>query len=40
MSEKHSAHYVFVEIENSTGWGSDGLAWMIGMLSAVYPFLG
>lgn len=40
MSEKHSAHYVFVETANSTGWSSDGLAWMIGMLSTVYPFLG
>lgn len=40
MSDKHSAHYVFVETSNETGWSSDGLAWMIGMLSTVYPFLG
>lgn len=40
LSPKHDAHYVFVEVENSTGWSSDGLAWMIGMLSTVYPFLG
>ena len=40
MSDKHSASYVFVEVENSTGWASNGLAWLIGMLSTVYPFLG
>lgn len=40
MSDKHSADYVFVETQNATGWSSDGLAWMIGMLSTVYPFLG
>jgi amino acid transporter len=40
LSPKHDAHYVFVEVDNQTGWASDGLAWMIGMLSTVYPFLG
>jgi choline transport protein len=40
LSDKHTASYVFTEVENSTGWPSDGLAWMIGMLSTVYPFLG
>ncbi|KAK5046856.1 hypothetical protein LTR84_007210 [Exophiala bonariae] len=40
MSDKHSASYVFTEVVNSTGWASDGLAWLIGMLSTVYPFLG
>lgn len=40
LSSKHSASYVFTEVVNSTGWPSDGLAWLIGMLSTVYPFLG
>lgn len=40
LSEKHSASYVFTEVVNLTGWQSDGLAWLIGMLSTVYPFLG
>lgn len=40
LSDKHSASYVFTEVVNSTGWSSNGLAWMIGMLSTVYPFLG
>jgi choline transport protein len=40
MSPKHDAYYVFVEVNNETGWESGGLAWMIGMLSTVYPFLG
>ncbi|KAK5064746.1 hypothetical protein LTR84_000580 [Exophiala bonariae] len=39
-SEKHSANYVFVEISNSSGWSSDSLAWLVGLLSCVYPFLG
>jgi amino acid transporter len=40
MSPKHSAHYVFVETDNSSGWNSNGVAWLIGLLSSVYPFLG
>ena len=37
---KHSAHYVFVETSNSSGWSSDGVAWLVGLISTVYPFLG
>lgn len=40
MSDKHSAHYVFVEVTNSSGWSNDGIAWLVGLLSSVYPFLG
>jgi choline transport protein len=40
MAPKHSAHYVFVEVSNSSGWQSDGVAWLVGLLSSVYPFLG
>lgn len=40
MAPKHSAHYVFVEVSNSSGWSSDGVAWLVGLLSSVYPFLG
>ncbi|KAJ9637966.1 hypothetical protein H2204_004556 [Knufia peltigerae] len=40
MSPKHSSHYVFVEVSNSSGWSSDGVAWLVGLLSSVYPFLG
>ncbi|KAG9769434.1 Choline transport protein [Exophiala dermatitidis] len=40
MAPKHSAHYVFVEVENSSGWSNDGVAWLVGLLSSVYPFLG
>lgn len=40
MAPKHDAYYVFVEVENTSGWPSDGLAWLIGLLSSVYPFLG
>lgn len=36
----HSAEYVFKQFENSSGWGNDGVSWLVGMLSAVYPFLG
>ena len=40
MAPKHDAHYVFVETMNDTGWANSGVAWMIGLLSTVYPFLG
>ncbi|KAJ5211391.1 Amino acid/polyamine transporter I [Penicillium cf. griseofulvum] len=40
MSEKHSASYVFVEFSNTSGWGNDGVSWLVGLLSTVYPFLG
>ena len=40
MSSKHSATYVFTEFSNTSGWGNDGVSWLVGLLSAVYPFLG
>ncbi|KKY16533.1 putative amino acid transporter [Diplodia seriata] len=36
----HSASYVFKEVDNTSGWSNDGVSWMVGLLSAVYPFLG
>ncbi|RKL27153.1 hypothetical protein BFJ72_g13386 [Fusarium proliferatum] len=40
MSKKNTAHFVFVETQNETGWSSSGVAWFVGMISSVYPFLG
>jgi hypothetical protein len=40
MAPKHDAHYVFVEVSNTSGWASDGVSWLVGTLSTVYPFLG
>ncbi|CAG8888818.1 unnamed protein product [Penicillium egyptiacum] len=40
MSEKHSAGYVFTKFSNASGWGNDGVSWLVGLLSTVYPFLG
>ncbi|KAJ5134999.1 uncharacterized protein N7515_004277 [Penicillium bovifimosum] len=40
MSEKHTASYVFTEVSNTSGWENDGVSWLIGLLSTVYPFLG
>ncbi|KAI8299131.1 Choline transport protein [Colletotrichum sp. SAR11_59] len=40
MSEKNSASFVFTEVYNETGWSSDGVAWLVGLISTVYPFLG
>ncbi|KAH8663624.1 amino acid transporter-like protein [Tricladium varicosporioides] len=40
MAPKHDAHYVFVEVSNTSGWKNDGVSWLVGTLSAVYPFLG
>jgi hypothetical protein len=40
MAPKHSAHYVFAEVSNTSGWANDGVSWLVGTLSTVYPFLG
>ncbi|KAJ6096963.1 Amino acid/polyamine transporter I [Penicillium sp. IBT 16267x] len=40
MSDKHSAEYVFTEFSNTSGWTNDGVSWLVGLLSTVYPFLG
>ncbi|KAH6693559.1 choline transport protein [Plectosphaerella plurivora] len=40
MSEKNPASFVFTEFVNNSGWSSDGVSWLVGLLSAVYPFLG
>ncbi|CAH0023117.1 unnamed protein product [Clonostachys rhizophaga] len=39
-SEKNTAASVFTEFSNVTGWQSDGIAWLIGLTSTVFPFLG
>jgi hypothetical protein len=40
MSEKNSRAFVFTDVVNSSGWGSDGVSWLIGLQSAVFPMLG
>ncbi|KAK1579732.1 amino acid permease [Colletotrichum navitas] len=40
MAPKNTASFVFKEFANSSGWESDGVSWLVGLISAVYPFLG
>ncbi|KAL2060120.1 hypothetical protein VTL71DRAFT_9942 [Oculimacula yallundae] len=40
MAPKHNASFVFLEVTNSSGWASNGVSWLVGTLSTVYPFLG
>lgn len=40
MGEKNTPHFVFLEATNSSGWSNDGVSWLVGLLSAVYPLLG
>lgn len=40
MSEKNSDAFVFTETANRSGWTNDGVSWLIGLQSAVYPMLG
>ncbi|RNJ60334.1 hypothetical protein D7B24_008716 [Verticillium nonalfalfae] len=40
MSKKNTASFVFTDFSNNSGWSSDGISWLVGLLSAVYPFLG
>lgn len=32
-SDKHDATYVFTNVNNQSGWGSDGIAFLLGLLS-------
>ncbi|KAI8933078.1 hypothetical protein NX059_009723 [Plenodomus lindquistii] len=40
MAPKNTASFVFTEVTNSSGWSNDGVSWLVGLLSAVYPLLG
>ncbi|KAG8413410.1 hypothetical protein J3458_022482 [Metarhizium acridum] len=40
MAKKTTSQVVFLDFVNSSGWDSDGISWLIGLVSAVYPFLG
>lgn len=40
MAPKHDAHFVFVQVTNTSGWQDGGTSWLVGLLSAVYPLLG
>ncbi|KAJ5360981.1 Amino acid/polyamine transporter I [Penicillium brevicompactum] len=40
LPPKHTTNYVFTEFSNTSGWNSDGVSWLVGLLSTVYPFLG
>lgn len=37
---KNTAEYVFTDFSNTSGWSSNGVSWLVGLLSTVYPFLG
>ncbi|KAL2204516.1 amino acid permease, partial [Sarocladium strictum] len=39
-SDKNSAGFVFTETYNQTGWSNSGIAWLTGLISSLYPFLG
>ncbi|RKK90372.1 hypothetical protein BFJ68_g9716 [Fusarium oxysporum] len=38
-SKKNTSGYVFTTTFNNTNW-NDGVAWIVGMISSIYPFLG
>ncbi|KAJ5817632.1 amino acid permease [Penicillium robsamsonii] len=40
MAPKNTASFVFKDFDNRSGWASDGVSWLVGLLSTVYPFLG
>lgn len=37
---RNSAAFVFGEFQNNTGWGSDGIAWSLGMVTSAYVMVG
>ncbi|KAF0323848.1 amino acid transporter [Colletotrichum asianum] len=40
MAPKNTSSFVFTEFVNSSGWTNDGVSCLVGLISAVYPFLG
>ena len=40
MAPKNTASFVFTEVSNTSGWSNNGVSWLVGLLSAVYPILG
>lgn len=40
MAPKNSASFVFTEVSNSSGWSNQGVSWLVGLLSSIYPLLG
>lgn len=40
MAPKNTAKFVFEDFNNQSGWESNGVSWLVGLLSVVYPFLG
>jgi hypothetical protein len=40
LSDKNPSSFVFANFQNSSGWANGGVSWLVGLLSAVYPFLG
>jgi choline transport protein len=40
MAPKHNAAFVFLDVTNTSGWSNDGVSWLVGLLSTMYPFLG
>ena len=40
MAPKNTASFVFTEVTNNSGWSSDGISWLVGLISSVYPLLG
>ncbi|OBS28349.1 hypothetical protein FPOA_02288 [Fusarium poae] len=40
MAPKNTSSFVFKEVTNQSGWSDDGVSWLVGLLTTVYPFLG
>ncbi|KHN93827.1 Amino acid/polyamine transporter I [Metarhizium album ARSEF 1941] len=40
LADKTTSDVVFVDLVNDNGWDNNGVSWLVGLISAVYPFLG
>jgi choline transport protein len=40
MGRNVSAEFVFTGFVNQTGWDSNGVAWFVGLLPAIFAFVG
>lgn len=40
LSPQSTARFVFTDFENSSGWGSNGLSWCLGLLTSAWSFVG
>lgn len=40
LSPRSTAHFVFTDFENTSGWNNNGVSWCLGLLTSAWCFVG